>query len=715
MQKKRLFNFRAVLACALSTCFGIASVKNLLVGSVFLTVFFACLFLLVLCTVFIKQFKFSKKEKVVIVCCLIFFFSLGGLVFNNSYQNFCSQPFSGYYLDVSAKVVDAKQNESGQSLTLSKVVFNGKTKSNYKIRLYVYGDNEFDVGDLIEFNALIKQTPIVYQNKFSADNVVNKTLYIANVSCDEINLTGKNLTIFEHVNLFMRNTLRAGLDKTEFSIAYALLTGNSNFMDSETLSAYRMAGVAHVFAVSGLHIGFLAMALSFLFKKFKINNTIKVIVLPLILFAYSGVCSFTSSSLRASIMTTGALLLTLKGLRYDRLTVISIAGLLILIFAPANLFEVGFQLSFSVVLGIALFASTFERLLLCVKRMPKKLASGLSVALSAQMASVPVMLFHFKSVSLIAVFFNVVFIPAVSVIFTGLFLLTIIGGVFNVPKIALFIPNYVLKLVNFCITAIDYKIFILNGAITVILAFSFYWALLFISEYFNIKLLNRIICSLVCVIFTISGCLIYTANEKCFKFYVVGGDKLCATLIDTTKEKVLVVSYAKRTYSLARLIRLKNENDIDVIDQVIFLNDFGYYEQEFLTKMRLAFDFNGVCCYGEQDETLRRIIEKSFGKDKKVGFYLDNHILPIEGATCTYLIDGRALDIEVDDGNACIFSSVDGENYSLLDKNYTIMIAKDRVEQLFSFYQPTKFISYCDSEEFLSADTLGTQVIKLEK
>ena len=129
--------------------------------------------------------------------------------------------------------------------------------------------------------------------------------------------------------------------------------------------------------------------------------------------------------------------------------------------------------------------------------------------------------------------------------------------------------------------------------------------------------------------------------------------------------------------------------------------------------MRLAFDFSGVCCYGEQDETLQTIIKKSFGNDKEVQFYSDYHILPIDGATCTYVLNGYALEIETDDGkNVCIFSQVNGVNYSSLNKEYELIIAKDRVEQLHNFYKPNQFVSYCDSEEFISADTLGTQVVK---
>lgn len=713
MQKKKFFNFRPAFICALVLCLGIAVVKNFVFGEVFRAVIFFCVAVCVCFLPFFKQFGYFKKERIVIFCCCLVFFVLGGSSFFISYKNFTSQELGGYYYTVQAKVVKATDNDSGQSLILSKAIFDGNKKSNYKIRLYAYGNQNFDVGDVVEFYALIKDVPVNYQGKFSANNVINKIRYTANISCEKIKICAKNLTVFERANLFMRDTLKSGLDKNEFSVGYALLTGNSDLMDTEIISAYRMAGVAHVFAVSGLHIGFLATALAFIFDKLKSRKIIKAIFISIILFAYSGICSFTPSSIRASVMTTVALFLSLKGLRYDRLTAIAISAIVILAFAPANLFDAGFQLSFAVVLGITLIAPTLERWFNRVKYAPKKLSNTLAVALAAQLASMPVYLYHFKTVSLIAVFLNIAFIPAVSVIFTILFALTILGGAFAIPKIALFVPNYVLKFINFCIISVDYKIFIVHGAITVLLIFSIYSALLFLSEYLNIKTLTRAVCSILCLIFTLTGCVLYNVNEESYhKVFVCGSERLCVTLIDTSVESVLVVSYAERTYSLSKLISLKNELNISEIDCVVFLDGFALKEQEFLTKMRLAFTFSGVCCFGERDETTANIIKKSFGGDISVNFYNERERLPISGATCAYALEGRALELDLAGNDICVLSEVDGVDYSKLNGKYDLMIAKDGLEQLNGFYSPKIFVSYLKFNEYLDAESQGFLLFK---
>jgi hypothetical protein len=256
----------------------------------------------------------------------------------------------------------------------------------------------------------------------------------------------------------------------------------------------------------------------------------------------------------------------------------------------------------------------------------------------------------------------------------------------------------------------------LYGAITLTLAFVFYWALLFISEYFNFKTLPRITCSIICVIFTLTGSLLYTANgENKIKIYVCGSERLCVTLVDTTKQTVMVVSYAERSYSLGRLIRLKNERKINEIDRVIFLDGFGFYEQEFLTKMRVAFDFKGVCCFGERDENTEIAIKKSFGQDIFVGYYFEQDVMSVKGANVKYVLGGKAVEIECFDERICVFSSVDGENYSALDKDYSLMIVKDRVSELLNYYKPEVGISYRPKSGVVDGETYGTRLLEFSK
>ena len=148
----------------------------------------------------------------------------------------------------------------------------------------------------------------------------------------------------------------------EFAFSYALLVGNDDFMDDGVITQFRQAGVAHIFAVSGLHIGFLAGVISFVLRKLKTNRWFNLIFTIFILIIYSGVCGFSASSVRATVMCGVMLLITNLGMRYDGLSALGLAGILVLLLSPVEAFCAGFQLSFIVVFGILVLTPKLKKL-----------------------------------------------------------------------------------------------------------------------------------------------------------------------------------------------------------------------------------------------------------------------------------------------------------------------------------------------------------------
>ncbi len=714
MQKKKIFNLRPAVFVALSLCFGIATARFFILNQIFWAVTFILSTIILISFIFLKQNKeYNIKGKVIIafICSIIFF--IGGVAFCVSVNSYNKANLNDHYYEISGKVVDAKESDGGQHLILDKVYIDGNVNGriNYKIKIYVFGDGGFDIGDKIKFSSHLSDLSIIYEGKLNVYNILNGIKHTAELYSNQIDKIGYETTIFESINLFIRESLKSGLDKNEFALGYALLTGNSDFMDIEILSSYRMAGVAHIFAVSGLHIGFLAVAIGWFLDKIKCNRHTKAIVTSILLFTYSGVCGFSSSSIRASIMTAVALFCAVGGQRYDRLTAISISAITILLYSPISLFDVGFQLSFVVVIGICLWAAPIARAL---KFMPKKLAESLGVAIAAQIASIPVSLYHFKAFSLVAVFLNVVFIPAVSIIFTGLFTLTVFGGLLKISKITLFLPNYILKLLNFCITAIDFEVFMVGGIITLFLAFLCYWGLLFLSEQFNVKLLTRVVSSILCLAITLAGCVfVSNQNNSAVKMFVCGSERLSATIIYNRGETALIVSKADTVFSAGRLIRLSNVEGINNIDTVIFLSGFSGEEQAFLTKLRTAFTFDRVCVYGEEDKMLETILRKSFGNHVELNAYYDAEDMFIDGYSVKYALDGGVALINLHGKNIAVFSKVSGSHYAMLPGGYDYIIAEDMTEEIYGFFKPNNFISYRKSKLFTDGESQGNAVFNV--
>ncbi|WP_432736150.1 DNA internalization-related competence protein ComEC/Rec2 [Maridesulfovibrio sp. FT414] len=215
----------------------------------------------------------------------------------------------------------------------------------------------------------------------------------------------------------------------------ALLTGDRFFLSKDTVELVRRAGVSHVLALSGLHVGFVA-SLGFLLAwvvgfvapgAYLRISRLKLGVLlaaPLVLF-YLWLGQFSPSLLRAGCMFGfwGLLLLVDRG--HILLDGLFLAVVLILVFSPLSVFDLGFQLSVLAVAGIGLLFPFFRKLLPSGSGALSKgcsfLLAVLYVSLCANIALYPVLVWNFGTV-LPNVLFNVFFVPLL-----GLFLVPVCG------------------------------------------------------------------------------------------------------------------------------------------------------------------------------------------------------------------------------------------------------------------------------------------------
>ncbi len=155
--------------------------------------------------------------------------------------------------------------------------------------------------------------------------------------------------------LRLRNDLSDRLDALfgeDSGLPKALLLGERSDLKEETTSDFRDAGIAHVLAVSGLHVGLLMAGAFFILRFFHLSPGMLLIIIAALLLFYCRLLDFAPSVVRAVILTLLFLLGKVFRRRVDPLTSLACAFLLILFFRPLDLFSLGFQLSFLAVLGI---------------------------------------------------------------------------------------------------------------------------------------------------------------------------------------------------------------------------------------------------------------------------------------------------------------------------------------------------------------------------
>ena len=160
------------------------------------------------------------------------------------------------------------------------------------------------------------------------------------------------------------------------AVAKGMLLGDVSEIDEDTLTAFRNTGIAHLLAVSGLHVSLLAAAFSLLFRR---NAWVRFGATGVFLALYAALTAFSPPVVRSSIMFLLAMLAFPLRRRLDTVSSLSAACALLLLWNPYALWNAGFQLSFVAVLSMVLLAPPLQKPLEPLG----KTASGLVAASAA--------------------------------------------------------------------------------------------------------------------------------------------------------------------------------------------------------------------------------------------------------------------------------------------------------------------------------------------
>jgi len=225
--------------------------------------------------------------------------------------------------------------------------------------------------------------------------------------------------------LRMRATLlasSAALFGEHAPILQAMLWGYKPGISDEIYAAYRGSGIAHVLALSGLHISFVAAVADWLTRRAR--PKVKLRLSAIIFFTYCAIAAFPASLVRASVMSLCAIYARVTGRRYDLASSVSFAALIILLFEPFALFEIGFQLSFAAVAAIAMLMPGISRLL---SGLPDSISSLLSVSICGTLGTLPLSVYYFNSIPVLGLFANVLIMPIVPFVFISALIVCLLG------------------------------------------------------------------------------------------------------------------------------------------------------------------------------------------------------------------------------------------------------------------------------------------------
>ncbi len=415
---RKPFNLRVPLLMAAALCAGIVystvlayfRLSGIYILIPVLIVLAACI------TVAIIKGDVSKP---LIIIGVIAFFLIGAVYLFAKYSEFNEAAvLQSVAVRVSGKVDEAGVTSAGKRyLILSDVTVNGEAVKG-RIAAYL-SENAGEYcrrGYTVNFYTQLEKQNFIEFGSVGY-NACRGVKYICTVGGGMKSTYGFDL--FGEINYALEKALFNNLDGETAAVCYAMLTGNTDAISGGTISAFRNGGIAHIFAVSGLHIGVLYGALTFILKKLRVNRYASTVVRIAVIFLYSGVCLFSPSSVRALVMCSVAAASGCFHRKHDSLNALALAVVILLLINPLYLYGVGFVLSFAAVLGIILLSRNLGRLF---GFLPKKLSDALSAGLSAQVAVIPVQLTSFGYISVAGLVLNFIFIPLISALYILLFI-----------------------------------------------------------------------------------------------------------------------------------------------------------------------------------------------------------------------------------------------------------------------------------------------------
>ena len=216
-------------------------------------------------------------------------------------------------------------------------------------------------------------------------------------------------------------------NKNAIGLAAAVLLGNKDALDPSLKKAFQEAGAIHMLAVSGMHTGILFMVLCFVFRVkptgFK-PQIIKKFIILILLWFFALLTGFNPGVVRACTMFSLVILSAIIKRNNELFHHLCLSCLLMLLYNSTWLFDIGFQLSYAALIGIALLQ---KPLALCVKskyKVVQYFISLISVSIAAQLSCLPFILYYFHSFPTYFLLSNLILLPFLPLlVYGGMFLL----------------------------------------------------------------------------------------------------------------------------------------------------------------------------------------------------------------------------------------------------------------------------------------------------
>jgi len=357
-----------------------------------------------------------KKKLIIIFLCLlllvlgIFRFQISLPDYNNS-KNI-------YYYNNSDITLGGTVGNIDKSIDQQKITLDTKLPGKGKVLITLPLYPEYELGDYLEMSCEIKAPSVFddfdYGRYLSRFDIYSVCYYPSGITMGQnifFDLKYFALTSVAKFKNKLSISLNLSVAEPASSILQALILGNRRGISSDILDDFKNAGISHMIAISGMHIAIITMIIMYLSIALGVVRQKAFWVALIIISFYVLLIGAPASAVRGAIMALTLLYAQKIGrLNYSINALMFTAFLMLCVNPKLLLYDIGFQLSFMAVLGILYLTPILKNKF---KKIPElgQVKNILIITLSAQIMTLPLIVFYFHKVSLISLLANILILP----------------------------------------------------------------------------------------------------------------------------------------------------------------------------------------------------------------------------------------------------------------------------------------------------------------
>lgn len=351
----------------------------------------------------------KNKKIIVILICLII--SIGYVsILENKYSKISDMPIKEM-----VTIISDIQEKEYKKVCTAKIVRNNKKiliniKMSQDIPSMKYGDSLYIEGEFKQPEEARNYKGYNYKQYLKTKKIIG-TVELEKAKI----LKSSNGSFIHNIQKYIKDTRNGTLTDEEGNLLLAILLGDKDKLSEDIQESFKTSNLSHMLAVSGAHVSYIILGLTYVLQNSIIGKKNGKIVCIFFLLVFMAITNFTPSVTRACIM---AVLTLFSGIIYrksDVYTNISVAALITLIFNPYSLLDLGFQLSYGGTIGIIIFIKRIQE-----KKSNSKVINYIKqmalVSIYANIIIIPIMMYHFNTVSFTFIISNIMASPILGII-----------------------------------------------------------------------------------------------------------------------------------------------------------------------------------------------------------------------------------------------------------------------------------------------------------